>query len=273
MRCLLKRRVDADYHTKEVEKLLTDRGWKWLEGEYVTGETKIYVQCDIGHKLWITSHSIKTGNGCSTCSGHNRDNAHHTRQVNDVIVGHGGVWLSGEYETYLSRITIKCQDGHVWETTPNCIKAWKWCPACVGKSRDKDYHTKELLRIIGEKGGRLLSDSYTDSETKVTVECASGHQWQTAPRVLKRESWCPRCVGCSRDQWYHTTELLRVIEKMGGRWVSGDYVNNLTKIIVECALGHQWKAAPVSLKQEHWCTICSGHSLDRTTTCRKSTRL
>ncbi len=53
------------------------------------------------------------------------------------------------------------------------------------------------------------------------------------------------------------------IEKMqeiaggrGGKCLSDTYVNPRTKLLWECAEGHQWKAVPMHVKRSSWCPIC-----------------
>lgn len=37
------------------------------------------------------------------------------------------------------------------------------------------------------------------------------------------------------------------------------YVDDTTKVEVECARKHRWKASPANTKRGHWCKKCSGH--------------
>jgi hypothetical protein len=46
--------------------------------------------------------------------------------------------------------------------------------------------------------------------------------------------------------------------KRGGRCISTLYVNSTFPLVWECARGHQWNAAPASIRKGTWCPDCSG---------------
>jgi hypothetical protein len=58
-------------------------------------------------------------------------------------------------------------------------------------------------------------------------------------------------------------ELKAIAQERGGKCLSNDYVNNQTKLLWECAEGHQWEAAPSNIKFGTWCPYC-GRSLQLT---------
>ena len=46
-----------------------------------------------------------------------------------------------------------------------------------------------------------------------------------------------------------------------GKCLSTQYINSKTKLLWECAEGHQWEAAPGDIKQGHWFKLPPGWSL------------
>ena len=46
-------------------------------------------------------------------------------------------------------------------------------------------------------------------------------------------------------------------DKRGGKCLSDTYVNNRTKLLWECAEGHQWEATPATVTRCSWCPICA----------------
>ena len=89
---------------------------------------------------------------------------------------------------------------------------------------------------------------------KLLWECAEGHQWEATSGTVKRGSWCPMCAG----NIALTIDDMHVIaEERGGKCLSENYLNTDTKILWECAEGHQWKASPDRIKSGRWCPICS----------------
>lgn len=52
-------------------------------------------------------------------------------------------------------------------------------------------------------------------------------------------------------------EMRQLAERRGGKCLSQVYINNKTKLLWECAQGHQWEASPFSVKVKgHWCPLC-----------------
>lgn len=45
--------------------------------------------------------------------------------------------------------------------------------------------------------------------------------------------------------------------RRGGRCVSETYVDSLTLMEWECAVGHRWRAVAHSIRQGHWCKKCA----------------
>jgi len=242
---------------------LLNKGWTWIGGEYLGATTKVHIRCDKGHKVWKTPHIIKGKNGCARCSGNHTDKQVHTEELNEIITGRGGTWVSGEYEGGESRLTIRCSGGYTWQPTVARIKARDWCPHCSGNVRDPYYHERELLLMITERSGKWISGEYTGCGGKITVECLLGHQWTSRADVIKRGCWCPRCSGNCRDITYHTEIIRDIIAKRSAVWVGGEYVNRDSRITIDCKHGHMFEIAACNLKAGHWCAKCYGNSNDK----------
>ena len=52
-------------------------------------------------------------------------------------------------------------------------------------------------------------------------------------------------------------EMQRIAGSRGGKCLSDTYVNGSTKLLWECAKGHQWKAIPHHVGRGSWCPYCS----------------
>jgi len=57
---------------------------------------------------------------------------------------------------------------------------------------------------------------------------------------------------------YSISDMHSVAKSRGGRCLSSTYINKRTRLLWECANGHQWKAIPDSVLRGSWCVICSG---------------
>jgi len=54
--------------------------------------------------------------------------------------------------------------------------------------------TVNMMQTIAEQRcGKCLSKKYTNTNTKLKWQCAEGHMWFSAPKDIKRGTWCPKC--------------------------------------------------------------------------------
>ncbi len=116
----------------------------------------------------------------------------------------------------------------------------------------------ELKNLIESKGGKLLSNEYLNSKTKLKVLCENGHNWETTYTQIKLGKWCSTCSGHVKG----TIEEMQEIAKLrNGKCLSSHYINSLTPLRWECEKGHIWEAPPNLIKNgKTWCRKCSGYS-------------
>lgn len=50
-----------------------------------------------------------------------------------------------------------------------------------------------MNEIAASRGGKCLSDHYTNCRTKLKWQCGEGHEWDTKPVIVAGGSWCPHC--------------------------------------------------------------------------------
>jgi hypothetical protein len=115
-----------------------------------------------------------------------------------------------------------------------------------------------LRTIAREHGGKCLSDTYGGSQSKLLWQCGEGHKWKAAPDGIKQGQWCPYCYGNVRKT---LEEMKAIAAARGGKCLSGQYANVMTKLLWECSQGHRWKAKPNDvLNKGSWCPECA-HSM------------
>ncbi len=117
----------------------------------------------------------------------------------------------------------------------------------------KKVTIEEIQEIAMERDGKCLSDTYVNYKMKLLWECKEGHQWKAPPNNVKRGRWCPHCAGVAKGT---IEEMRRIAKKHGGICLSDTYVNSKTKLLWECAEGHQWEATPNNVKRGTWCRLC-----------------
>lgn len=120
-----------------------------------------------------------------------------------------------------------------------------------------DEYYKLLSDIVISKNGKMLSDSYKGSETKLTIQCMAGHIWHSKPFAIRNGQWCKQCyIDNHADKHRHYSELDALAKAYGGRIVSEEYVASSVKMKFECIDGHQWEARPNDVKRGTWCPLC-----------------
>jgi len=119
----------------------------------------------------------------------------------------------------------------------------------------KKLTIEEMRSIAEERGGKCLSDTYVNIQTKLMWECEEGHQWKAIPSSIKSGNWCPHCAGSIK---LTIEEMRSIAVERGGKCLSDTYVNARTKLMWKCEEGHQWEATPDNIKSSKWCPHCAG---------------
>jgi thiol-disulfide isomerase/thioredoxin len=103
----------------------------------------------------------------------------------------GGKCLSDVYINSKTKLLWECQKGHTWETVLGSIKQGHWCPVCAGTAK---YTIEQVQSFADLRGGICLSDTYSNSRTKLRWQCAEGHVWSATFHDVKVDNtWCPHC--------------------------------------------------------------------------------
>lgn len=116
--------------------------------------------------------------------------------------------------------------------------------------------TQLLRNIASEKGGKLLSRYYLNSDTKLHWMCKAGHKWYARPSTVKYGKWCPKCANVAKLSLQDAHDIAA---KHTGKCLSEVYINNKQKLVWKCKFGHIWDATLSDVRNNHsWCPECSG---------------
>jgi hypothetical protein len=135
----------------------------------------------------------------------------------------------------------------------------------TGAAPTKGRRTRQTLQsvqLMAEKrGGKCLSDRYEGSQSRLTWQCAKGHQWCTTVTSIIGGSWCPHCC---RKAKLTIDKMQETARERGGECLSTVYVNTKTPLRWRCADGHEWEAIPDSVhRAATWCPACAGSHGER----------
>lgn len=240
-----------------------------LSVDYINNQTNLLWKCKNGHIWEATYANVNKGTWCKICSRKQTAQKRKTplSYFQQYAISKGGICLSKNLENQNSILKFQCSEGHIWEVKAGSIRGGHtWCRICAGSFK-ADTPELQLMRlnkiqkISKSHGGECLSKEYVNSKTKLQFKCKEGHVWWTTSSVILKGHWCNICSSnragdFSRDD----IEIFKnIIEKKGGKCLTEKYVNQQTRILIECDKGHQWYAHPGNLKNRgDWCRICNG---------------
>ena len=155
---------------EDVENLIRERGLIWLEGEYISSDTKnLLVWCgNINHEPFLTSQNYilcNNGNSCKKCGIEN--NANNKRlsyeYVYNYIKNEGDELLSKTYVNNSQNLKIKCgKCNNVFETS-------------FGHYQNKDRRCLCKAQSRGEYEIKRIFDKYNLIEN-VDYECQKKYE-------------------------------------------------------------------------------------------------
>lgn len=118
---------------------------------------------------------------------------------------------------------------------------------------------EEMYSLASLKGGRCLSKSYQNAQTKLEWECENLHRWLATPNSIQRGSWCPECAKSrsGATQRLNVQDVISLAKNRGGQCFISEYKNTSQKVLWSCAEGHEWFATIASVRKGTWCPECS----------------
>jgi len=226
-------------------------GGECLSSEYINRSTKLRWRCSHGHE-WLATPSgiINSKTWCPICSNQIKS----IKDMQQLAAQKGGKCLSTIYFGSEKKLKWQCSKGHIWKASPTQIRHGCWCLRCR-KYQFTTTFLEEMRRIATQKGGKCLSLSYVDSQTKLKWQCNQGHIWETTSNVIKQGKWCPKCANLKKSKTIEEMQQLAVKKK--GKCLSSKYLGVFVKLKWECDKGHIWNATPAHIVQGSWCRICA----------------
>ena len=95
---------------------------------------------------------------------------------------------------------------------------------------------KDMQSFAKKKGWKFLSDSYTNSGSKLRWMCDNGHKFESCWDNIKQGHGCPHCANCAK---LTINKFWEIAKLKGGECLSDNYVNNHTKLDYICSKSHK----------------------------------
>lgn len=161
-------------------------------------------------------------------------------------------------------------DHPAWKARPETLLKGIGCPECgkikASKSKTRTHleFEKEIKRI---NPTIKLNGQYSKITERIDVICKEcGHVWSPLAYSLISGKGCPHCSAKKGAQKRKNKLSTKTTEQFKNEIsainkniiIKGDYINNKTKIEVECLIcGYQWRVVPATLLNGHGCPNCA----------------
>lgn len=170
---------------------VSSKGGVILTRGVVTSSDRVEIRCGCGFE-WDASVSSLVHNKtwCPRCAGKNEGRAE--ALVRKYVDLKGGEILTKGRLVSKGRVDIRCSCGYEWNVGVGPLYQQKtWCPRCAG---NLPRSWEELRSIAEARGGKLISENFTNVDATYDFECSLGHPFSnTFKHVESRGQWCPTC--------------------------------------------------------------------------------
>lgn len=234
----LKSKVGQTRYTKEIARIIKNKNGYLVSPTIIQSSIQpIFVECKAHGKFKTTSNLIKDGAWCLKCGFVQTANKKRIpyKEVVSLIRSKKATLHTTEKEYHLNhgRVAITCKNGHRWSPlSRDIISRGFWCAKCAQLKNDaeKRLDIKVLQKLAAERGGKLLSKTYTNTTTKLEWKCLVEHHWHSvAGSVLGSKgtngTWCPYCKHTSRSEAicriYLETMFQKKFNKCRPEWLTG----------------------------------------------------
>lgn len=168
-----------------------------------------------------------------------------------IAENHGGKLVLSTFNSTHSKAKFICSlHGTFWIKPNNVTAGGQWCPKCANVCPNQA--AQRFYSNIVESGG-IPVEKYINSCSKVLIDCGKNHQFSITPNDIRKGNWCPYCHGQTLEQVEHN--LYTKISSRKGRLLS-KFINNKTKVNIECEDKHFFRMTPNDVTQNHWCPWC-----------------
>lgn len=232
---------------------------KCLSKEYIDKYSTLTWKCKRGHVFVLPFANVYQGGWCNQCA---KDEWREEKLAlfQSIAGNKGGKCLSTHYINSVTKLRFQCENGHRWLASPYNVYKGSWCRTCSYRiiASKLKHDGSELKKIAERLGGKLLSENYVNSNTKMRWQCSLGHIWETMPIVVKKGSWCPKCrkTGGAAKRKTGIAIYRQMAEEKGGKLLSETYIDNRTSLTWQCDQGHTWNNTPTHIKRGQWCRQC-----------------
>lgn len=210
------------YNYDYVKFKFNEKNYNLISTTYKNAREKLKVICDKGHLYHPTFERFLNGHGCPYCNKNGKITIDIIQKFCENI--QYNIIDITNFKNSKSKFSIKCNEGHIYDTTWNYLKTGTRCPKCNGGSRHAYGHIKEYIE---KEGYKLISNTYKNAMIKIQVECPLGHRYHVTYANFYQNHRCPICVS-QQESSKAEKEILNYVREMSKEII---YENDRTQIL------------------------------------------
>jgi len=182
--------------------------------------------------------------------------------VKNFINSTGYTLLSDNYVNKKTKLSIRCPEDHVYMVKWNNFQQGQRCPICSVKivAESKRYNINYVRDFVDSTGYTLLSDTYSNSRTKLLIRCDKEHEYSATFNHFQKGQRCPICsLKIVGGKLKHSYDYIKsYIENVKGyTLISSTYENKRTKLSIVCDNNHTFDMRFNNFQQGQRCPICA----------------
>lgn len=177
----------AELHFYE---LLLIRKFEINEGTFKDLDSKFNLICNKGHKILTSYKGFRRSKvGCKVCTGNCQEQC--KKNLTNIAISKGGKFYPETYINAYTQAKFICSFNHEFWSKASDVRDGCWCSRC--SKNNASQCLEKGLKIIENKGGIFLQDSYINNRKKCNIICKKGHEFSMSIKVVNRGSFCPIC--------------------------------------------------------------------------------
>ena len=271
-KCSCKCVLSAEEFVKRAKEIHGNK-YDYSKVEYKNYDTKVCIICSEHGEFWQMPHSHLQGNGCPVCGKlklreqfqkTNNDFIEQARKVHDNKYDYSKT----EYVNANTKVCIICPEhGEFWQSPDNHLHK-QGCPLCANINRllKKSENTETFTikaNSVHNKEYDYSYVKYVNAHTKVCIihkKC--GYMFWQTPNSHLRGSGCPKCSNNLPLNNENIIERFKIIHGDKYNYSKVKYVNNHTKVCVECPIHGEFWQTPNNHLQGQGCPKCKQSKME-----------
>ena len=191
----------------EVKDSFYRKGLILLDDVYINRQQLLSVKCiKCGNIFKSSIWKINRNMDCKKCS-----NIKYTESfVKEELLKYNYILVS-PYRKTRDSIKIKCNKGHIYNSTFSQFMRKSRCYICSGNHKLKYSYVKEQIENV--EGYELLSKEYKNNVTKLKLLCPKDHVCKISYSNFSKGRRCKKCYD-GKNHSNQEKEILKIVENL-----------------------------------------------------------